>query len=331
MERIHLAAYEGKEADVSQLVQEDGRRLNAQIQGAEVKVWGWYVGGCTPLMLAAWKGHDTVVTRLIELGADVRLSDAQRQHAVHWACRDRRESTLGLLLDAGAALNVLNNLGWAPPTCAACQGVYPGATDCVEVLLTRGGDALDVNSKNLGKGQTALHVVARDGLCQTVKLLLHAGADPTIRDNDGRTPLDDARLHNRASCIALLQAAVAEPQRPRLLLKARALLDAAHAVPKAANDARDKGQPPPMQRQASVAVAPTYLKRRVMEGHKLLRVQVAESEEDEQLVACIKYALGLEGGGVVLFEGQEPTVGMVKEVFVELCEMLVPKWDRANV
>jgi hypothetical protein len=34
---------------------------------------------------------------------------------------------------------------------------------------------------------------------------------------------------------------------------------------------------------------------------------------------------------VVLFEGQEPTVGMVKEVFVELCELLVPKWDRADV
>ena len=49
------------------------------------------------------------------------------------------------------------------------------------------------------------------------------------------------------------------------------------------------------------------------------------------MVACLKYALGLEGGGgVVLFEGQEPAVGMLPEVFVELLELLVPKWDPAQ-
>ena len=102
----------------------------------------------------------------------------------------------------------------------------------------------------------------------------------------------------------MLEVALVEPQRPRLLLKARALLDA-------------------------VTVPPPYVKQRVAQGQQLPRMEV--NGGDEQLVACVKYALGLEGGSGVVLEGQEPSVGMVKEVFVELCEMLVPKWDRANV
>ena len=58
------------------------------------------------------------------------------------------------------------------------------------------------------------------------------------------------------------------------------------------------------------------------------RVSVAE-HDDEQLAAYVKYALGLEGGGGVVLEGQEPSVGMLPEILVELLELLVPKWDPA--
>lgn len=55
------------------------------------------------------------------------------------------------------------------------------------------------------------------------------------------------------------------------------------------------------------------------------------SQDNKKLVACVKYALGLEGGGGVEIDGQEATERMVKDVFVALCELLVPTWDRANV
>ena len=48
-------------------------------------------------------------------------------------------------------------------------------------------------------------------------------------------------------------------------------------------------------------------------------------------MACLKYALGLEGGGGVHDGEGPPPQGMLKELFVELSEMLVPKWDRKNV
>jgi hypothetical protein len=116
------------------------------------------------------------------------------------------------------------------------------------------------------------------------------------------------------------------------LLKARALLDAAIVVPKAAQSAADKGLSYAAQHRAALAAAPAYFEGRVKEGEELPAVLVEESADgaNEKLLACLKYALGLEGGGG-WHEGPAPPQGMVKEAFVELCEMLVPTWDRPNV
>ena len=333
---IHRAAYEGNEADVSRLVEEDGRRLDAQIGPRFVYLDSrWDVTGCTPLMLAAGKGCDAVVARLIELGADVGLSAAMGWSAAHFTCTGAPASTLALLLDAGVPLNVRDDIGMTPLILAASHG----AVECVEFLLARGGDALELDAATngglRGRGWTALHVAAGSGHLHIVQQLLRAGANPTLRDNKGRTPLDFASLFGASACIPLLEAALAEPQRPRSLLKARALLDAAHAIPKAALDARTKGQPLQMERRASLAAAPAYLKGRAAEGRQLPAVSVVEKEGqvEERLVACVKYALGVEGGGSIVVEGAEAQAPqrMVKEVFVELCELLVPKWDRRNV
>jgi hypothetical protein len=70
----------------------------------------------------------------------------------------------------------------------------------------------------------------------------------------------------------------------------------------------------------------------VVEGCALPAVTVqGEGQQSEELVVCVKYALGLEGGGRVHDGEGPPPQGMLKEVLIELCEMLVPKWDRKNV
>jgi ankyrin repeat protein len=281
MEPIHQAAYDGDVAAIDRLVAEDGRRLNAQMLNREL----WR--DCPPLMLAAYKGHDAAVARLLALGADVGLTDARGDTAAHCACRGGdHSSALAFLLNAGASINARTKGGYMPHLYAAAY-TRPGS---VALLIDRGGDALDLDAKD-NYGWTALYWAAENGSTDSMQLLLQAGADPTISKNIGDTPLDNARFYNRQPCIPLLEAALIKPQCSRLLFKARALLDAAHATRKARTDTHTKGHPAPLQQQEAIAAAPVYLKQRVAQAQELLRVAIQHNhtnDEEEKLAACVK-------------------------------------------
>ena len=70
------------------------------------------------------------------------------------------------------------------------MAAFYGAPACVTLLLTRGGDALELDAQTLDDRRTALHHAALEQHPDVVRLLLLAGADPTIRDINGDTPFD---------------------------------------------------------------------------------------------------------------------------------------------
>ena len=76
MEPIHQAAYDGDVAAIDRLVADDEERLDARNQ-VDWRLYEPDFRDCTPLMLAAYKGHDTVVARLLALGADVELQSVR--------------------------------------------------------------------------------------------------------------------------------------------------------------------------------------------------------------------------------------------------------------
>lgn len=132
-----------------------------------------------------------------------------------------------------------------------------------------------------------------------------------------------------------------ESYRARLLFKARALLDARLVHRIITRKLTRKGLSLELQREI-VALAdafPSYLQPRVAEEQALPLVDVVEDEglyEDEQdneeLVARVNYALGLEGGvGTATVGGGEPQVGIPKEAFGQLWEMLAPRWAREDM
>lgn len=56
-----------------------------------------------------------------------------------------------------------------------------------------------------GNGWTALHSAARQGHIDIINMLLEHGANPAIKDKNGRTPLDHAILAKQAKVIAILK------------------------------------------------------------------------------------------------------------------------------
>ena len=65
------------------------------------------------------------------------------------------------------------------------------------------------------------------------------------------------------------------------------------------------------------AAAPTWLKGRVWRGEELPKMEVGHTSEEDILAAAVKQMVGEEGE-------------MAKELFLELMEYMVPRWDDAR-
>lgn len=107
-------------------------------------------------------GHADAVSALVAAGADVHITESSGVNLLHWATITNRTSVVPILARAGVPLDALDDNGFTPLMYAATVDV----------------------------GDTA-----------TLKALLQAGADRTVRNDQGRTPLDQAR-HYRHTRIA---------------------------------------------------------------------------------------------------------------------------------
>ena len=223
--------------------------------------------GRTLLMMAAEYGAMDSLTLLMErygatLTEHLAMADNEGNSAVHLASIFKKPSTLALLLDASPSMDARNNRGRTPLIAA----VVNGAAECVMLLLSRGGNALDLDAKQPAGGWTALHLAAHYGYQAIVSLLMHAGADPTIRNIWNATPVAVAQDKGHPDCVPHLEAAIAEPQRSCALFKARALIDARIDIPKARRQPRQDGLSLEAQHAAALAAAPVYFKQRMPRG-----------------------------------------------------------------
>ena len=102
------------------------------------------------------------------------------------------------LLKQGAELEWRNpNGGWTALTIACLNGSYEAA----EALCAHGAE-LDARNK---WQETPLMIAAYQGRTKICEMLLALGADPSLKDWNGKTALDFARQENKPECAALLQ------------------------------------------------------------------------------------------------------------------------------
>ncbi|KAK0644158.1 ankyrin repeat-containing domain protein [Cercophora newfieldiana] len=160
--------------------------------------------GTTPLHFAAIGGHLETVKLLLEHAkepdskVDVNAVDRLNRTPFFYSCLSKSQATALLLLDTLverslplSEINKKSRGGRTPLRQAASHGFDIVVMRLAE-MASEQNDAvsLDINAQDAnGKGHTALHRAALGGYGFCVQRLLHSGADLTLRDTKGRTPL----------------------------------------------------------------------------------------------------------------------------------------------
>ncbi|KAG6836362.1 hypothetical protein H0H93_008863 [Arthromyces matolae] len=93
-------------------------------------------------------------------------------------------------------------------TYALIDAAQAGSTSMISLLLESGADVNEIPpDKYTGSPWqgTPLHEAAKKGHLPAVQLLLDRGADPTLKDTDGKIALDLARARNHVSIVEILE------------------------------------------------------------------------------------------------------------------------------
>lgn len=137
--------------------------------------------GWTPLMMAAFHGHDEIADLLIQRQADVNLADFSGNTALHWAAFGGHSACADRLIRQHARTDAQNQFGWTP----LMQATARNHIGVVAQLIASGAN-LDTPA---GDGYTPLHKAAAAGYSDIVALLLEQGADKTRLNHDNLTAL----------------------------------------------------------------------------------------------------------------------------------------------
>lgn len=144
-----------------------------------------YLTNQTPLLVASASGHIGLTKFLVEKGADVNAKSGNNNETPLQACfRDKSNpEVVKFLVEKGADIQVKDG---AERTLLIEAADEP-SRDLVQFFLEKG---LDVNVvPTAGLKFTALHYAAIRNEPEIVSLLLEKGADPTLLNADGETPL----------------------------------------------------------------------------------------------------------------------------------------------
>jgi ankyrin repeat protein len=158
--------------------------------------------GRTPAIIAAFASHDQVVEVLAGTGANLNAMEHQAYDIVTIASVANDVEMLGLVLELGASAS---NITSPYDGTALIAAAHLGHHEVVGQLIEYKAPLDHVNNLNW----TALieAVVLGDGgpaHTKTVQLLLEAGADQSIGDAQGVTPLDHALRRGYEQIVQLL-------------------------------------------------------------------------------------------------------------------------------
>jgi uncharacterized protein len=201
-EGIWLAARSGDLGEVEWLVDQDPGLLNAKADP--------YYFERTPLMFASREGHTEVVRWLLDEGAALDTRDTKGITALWFACSMGHTPVVRLLLERGGDPTIAPDIyGWTPLITAS----QDGHLEVVRLLLGHPSVNAAINQRDRD-GETALYSACYWGHGGSARVLLESGADPTIANRRGTTPMAIAKraslpegvtVKGRRECVAALE------------------------------------------------------------------------------------------------------------------------------
>jgi ankyrin repeat protein len=225
---LHLSSIFGHDEIVDLLIQHkvDVDMFNAQ--------------GQAPLHLASLYGNPESIKLLLAAGAKINIRDADGNIPLHIAVLFRHPENLDEILKANPDIDAINTEGCTPFHLAVRR---PDNEKAIDLLIQHGADlsitdpagrnallvsvsshqkeyiellvskGIDINSRD-NDGNTALHYplinVLKNKLYlpyskEIVKILMEEGADPQIRNKQGKSPMDLAVESGENELINLLK------------------------------------------------------------------------------------------------------------------------------
>lgn len=165
----------------------------------------WYN---TPMLSAAWMGHTAIMDLLYEKG--VSLEQDIDHHLLFNAAFNAQPSTVRWLLQKGEDANYTSpKTGENALHFAISKRSNPERIEVVRILVEAGADVNQQTTPGSEtscfmrdaflKGETPLHRAAAYGDAMMIRLLLDAGADPSMKDANGDTPISWGSWHLRPS------------------------------------------------------------------------------------------------------------------------------------
>jgi ankyrin repeat protein len=208
----------GRTEEVRAFIETDPSLLAARMSRSEHRR--------TPLHHAASRNQLEAVRLLLQLGADVNAADLTGATALATAAQQGADQRIaGLLLEAGARIDFIAAVSLGRYDLAEAMlredpaRIGPDGADTIvlHVAVSRRSTEtvrwlidhqVDVNAKRVmwDCNHTALHMTAADGNVEIARMLLNAGADPTIHDDKyDNTPLGWAEFCEQPQVAALLR------------------------------------------------------------------------------------------------------------------------------
>ena len=139
--------------------------------------------GVTSLMIASKHGHSEVVHVLLNYGADVNiLAKNPNATALMFACSYQKTVCVDFLLAGGADPNLCGGRELSPLIAACITGDQPMDPTILDKLLSAGANP---NTLAANVGITALMEAAAHGYDKGVEVLLNAAADVNIQNSCG--------------------------------------------------------------------------------------------------------------------------------------------------